>query len=190
MNYNLMDMEKMMEVLMASIPTTPEKATGKVGQFCRSLSREKAVYLTLQPFEGAVAENCHLNTAEAVRRFGGRVVYGWTVWVSRSCAEAIFHSVWETPEGELKDITPKADGEGEILFVPDPKRSRDLEEGWSYSNRFHAFRKGKTTFVYGGVEAPERYRIAKKFLNPIREAHGLEPLQDGREVEGRAAVPA
>jgi len=34
--------------------------------------------------------------------------------------EAEFHAVWKSTEGTLLDITPKADEESRILFLPDP----------------------------------------------------------------------
>lgn len=35
--------------------------------------------------------------------------------------EAEFHAVWESPSGELVDITPKSQWFKKILFIPDPK---------------------------------------------------------------------
>jgi hypothetical protein len=36
--------------------------------------------------------------------------------------EGEFHAVWVSPDGGFLDVTPKADGERQILFIPDPDR--------------------------------------------------------------------
>lgn len=48
---------------------------------------------------------------------------GWLIWIMPGVMmiEAEFHSVWVSPTGEMIDITPKAQGENKILFLPDKK---------------------------------------------------------------------
>jgi hypothetical protein len=78
------------------------------------------VWVPVRPAKGAIPHECFFNVPEYVKRHGGEVQYGWTVW---QCAnlfiEGEFHSVWKSPNGELVDPTPKTDGENRILFIPD-----------------------------------------------------------------------
>jgi hypothetical protein len=70
---------------------------------------------------GYISGACHLNVAHRVQHHGGERVFGWMIWTGPMFTEGEFHSVWRSPDGELLDITPRADGEKFILFVPDPK---------------------------------------------------------------------
>lgn len=79
----------------------------------------------------AEPNRCLLNVERQVDEFGGRAVFGWLVQTipASPLAEYVNHVVWESPEGELFDITPQAKGiQGDMLiaelkaiqFVPDP----------------------------------------------------------------------
>lgn len=72
---------------------------------------------------GYEPQECHLNVRCHVKTHGGSVVNGWMIWDYEpfTFAEAEFHCVWRSPAGLLVDLTPKVDGESEILFLPDPK---------------------------------------------------------------------
>ena len=69
------------------------------------------------------------NVAALVRRRGGAMLTGWslrelpTVYV-----EGTFHAVWRGPDGSLVDVTPRADGQTRILFVPDAKTRWEGED--------------------------------------------------------------
>jgi hypothetical protein len=54
---------------------------------------------------------------------GGKQHLGWAIWEwPKVLIEAEFHCIWESPGGELLDITPKDSPLDKILFLPDPKR--------------------------------------------------------------------
>lgn len=62
---------------------------------------------------------CHFNVEHCVRQNGGERVPGWIIWDQNySFAESEFHSVWRDPSGTLRDITPRVDGEAEVIFLP------------------------------------------------------------------------
>lgn len=62
---------------------------------------------------------CHANVDHAVRTNGGIRVPGWIVWEQPEFIEAEFHSVWQRHVfGELLDVTPRADGELVVTFLP------------------------------------------------------------------------
>lgn len=69
--------------------------------------------------EGAKKLNCFVNVQEKVKKEGGAIHYGWAIYMSDIICEAERHSVWETPNGDFIDITPKDFKLNEILFVSD-----------------------------------------------------------------------
>jgi hypothetical protein len=89
---------------------------------CRRISQAEPVFLPFVDLSlGYQAGNCHANVLHRARTAGGERVNGWMIWVSPpSFAEAEFHCVWRSPNGEFVDITPRADREERILFLPDP----------------------------------------------------------------------
>jgi hypothetical protein len=75
---------------------------------------------------GYGADFCHVSAKHAAQEHGGRRVHGWALWqyddptgVHLPIIIGDFHSVWETPGGELKDVTPPKLGL-KVLFVRDP----------------------------------------------------------------------
>lgn len=79
------------------------------------------IYLAVETESYAQITECFPAVAEKIRRDGGSQVLGWQIWKSRILVEAEFHAVWKSPEGALKDITPKQLPITKILFLPDPK---------------------------------------------------------------------
>ena len=57
---------------------------------------------------------------EKVKNAGGRMILGWQIWETKYLVEAEFHAVWENPNEELIDLTPKEiTNINKILFVED-----------------------------------------------------------------------
>lgn len=80
------------------------------------------VFLNLQHETYAIKAECYDNVNAKVGFDGGSVQYGWIVWYDpRYLIEGEFHAVWKGDDGKLVDITPKADGEKKVLFIPDDK---------------------------------------------------------------------
>lgn len=77
-------------------------------------------YVPCRPIPGAPQSECFPLVDARVGSEGGRRVLGWQIWQGQLLVEAEFHAVWESPAGELLDITPKPMAFSEILFVPDP----------------------------------------------------------------------
>jgi len=102
-------------------PTTPSKPPRQqVINFCGSVSSLKPVYLPFTNISPDYGSGwCHNNVLEQIRRAGGKRVNGWMIWDNGKFVEGEFHSVWESPDGQLVDLTPRADREAEILFLPD-----------------------------------------------------------------------
>lgn len=62
----------------------------------------------MQPSPLSIPLHCHLNVKEHVSIHGGKAVLGWQFRSYKDGLdyEAIRHSIWESPDGELVDITP------------------------------------------------------------------------------------
>lgn len=70
------------------------------------------------------AKECHFNARLMCRHHGGSVQTGWTIGedTTEDFIEAQYHAVWRAPEGSLVDVTPRADREETVLFIPDATR--------------------------------------------------------------------
>ena len=103
------------------VEKTPTKITEEVGRFCEEVAPgQTPVYVRVRVQAGAEAGQCHINVERHVQAHGGTPLYGWIIWQSAALLDAEFHCNWSDREGEVWDITPKADGETTILFVPEP----------------------------------------------------------------------
>lgn len=77
------------------------------------------LYLDIESEPGAMKSDCFPIVQRKVEAAGGKMVLGWQLWETNNIVEAEFHAVWEDPDGELHDITPKDGGVTQILFVED-----------------------------------------------------------------------
>ena len=105
--------------------TTPKEIPERLAELMvqAGITAPMPVWLRPQPVAGARDSECFRNAALAVRRAGGAVQHGWTIWEFPGkvlCAE--FHAVHRTREGELRCVTLPCNREPRILFVPDPVR--------------------------------------------------------------------
>lgn len=76
------------------------------------------------PDPDAPQKECFQIVAYHIAQHGGQTVYGWAIWeVPGVYIEAEYHSVWQSPEGELLCLTPFPLSFESILFLPDPSRS-------------------------------------------------------------------
>lgn len=99
----------------------PASVSEEIEQFCEAVAAgQKPVLVPVVPQAEAVVNRCHVNVADHVKRHGGAPAFGWIVWQSDVLLHAEFHCNWSDPSGALIDITPKADGEKAVLFLPDP----------------------------------------------------------------------
>lgn len=116
---------------------------------------------------------CHWNTWRQMSLWGGGIQPGWMLFQDplANVAEAIFHSVWVTPAGQLRDVTPREDQEELVLFIPDPTRAIALSD---HGNR-------PAIFTYGNARVHRLSMVSKpeRFLNVMvdgyTESIGLWP---------------
>lgn len=115
-------------VTVKTAPTTPEGVGPRVCLLAAELGLDdaNAVFLPYSPTKAfrAAAQMCHVNVMLQCGREGGELRAGWVIWEHPSAdfAEAVFHSVWQK-DSTLHDITPRDDGEAQVLFLPDPHRA-------------------------------------------------------------------
>lgn len=102
--------------------STPRTITAAIQEFASELSPDQSLLtVPVNPHPSSLLGECFDNVAAAVQRAGGSIIYGWLFWEwPEVLLEAEFHAIWRRPDGSLLDVTPQADGEAEILFLPDP----------------------------------------------------------------------
>ena len=63
---------------------------------------------------------CHWNVRKLVHLYGGKVVLGYEVYKIGDTVNLTNHSVWETPEGNVVDVTVEEsrDNKDQIIFLP------------------------------------------------------------------------
>ncbi len=80
----------------------------------------KPSFLDVRPRPDSEFNDCTEDIRRQTEEHGGSAVLGWTVWERPNAfLFTEFHTVWESPIGELLDVSAKADGEPRILFIPD-----------------------------------------------------------------------
>ncbi len=105
----------------------PSRITADVRRICRKiggLEEPRFVEVTApSAFTAAELDDCFEDVRRQVEQHGGSIQHGWTIWEWPGIfIEGEFHAVWRDPNGDLIDVTPKKDGEKQILFAPDPTR--------------------------------------------------------------------
>ncbi len=103
----------------------PNKNKGSVQAFCHSIAPgQKPIYVLHSPIPGAPLKACFTIVQQQVLTHGGRQITGWKmVEFTNVRLEAEFHVVWESPDGDLIDITPQEHNFSRTLFLPDPSRN-------------------------------------------------------------------
>ena len=107
--------------------TTRADVTPEIRTFVLGLGATDPVLVPVVPTAGSAPGWCYRNVARAVAGEGGEPVHGWAFWACDLHATAEYHVVWRRADGELVDVTPKNDGEKQILFAADPSRSADFD---------------------------------------------------------------
>ncbi len=85
----------------------------------KNVGTHTPVYLDVEPEEGAEINECFPAVQKKIETSGGRMILGWQIWKGPNLVEAELHAVWEDPDEELHDITPKDAGITRIMFVED-----------------------------------------------------------------------
>lgn len=107
---------------MLKAPVTPSLLSEPIIRICTEVSPgQTPVYVEVIPDAKATVNDCFPNVERKVSYDGGVMVIGWSIWESSGLfVEAEFHAVWQSPTGDLIDITPKSAPSSRILFLPQP----------------------------------------------------------------------
>lgn len=98
-------------------PTETDKFVEKLLIKIGSEYEPEQVSVIIEPY--AQLHTCYPNVDEKIKRDGGKVHYGWTIYQSDILYEAERHAVWENKDGDLIDITPREIDLKQIMFVSD-----------------------------------------------------------------------
>lgn len=110
---------------------TPLRITPEIKKLCSKIcGTRQPVYVPVKPEAGGEYNECFRNVKSKVERDGGNIQFGWAIWEwPRVFLEAECHAVWESPGGELIDISPRSDAERKVLFLADTKHEFDFADG-------------------------------------------------------------
>jgi len=79
-------------------------------------------YVTVDSRADCLPDCCFENVTGIVKKYGGSTQHGWSLRQHAYFAEGEFYAVWRCPDGRLIDVTPSADRQTQILFLPDSTR--------------------------------------------------------------------
>ena len=100
--------------------TTPTEIDDNITAFCKAISDNEPVLLNVEPEDWSRQSCCDLNVQKYIEKHGGAILFGYKVWYNKpNYIEGERHAVWQAEDGTLKDVTFNADGEKEVLFIPD-----------------------------------------------------------------------
>ncbi len=105
-------------------PTTPKEISEEIVIFCREIDPTyKPFFVPVKASEAVRFNFCMTDVPRYAKNNEGTVQFGWTIWEDPSLSlEAEFHATWVSPSGEIIDVTPKPDGERQILYLKDSAR--------------------------------------------------------------------
>jgi len=111
--------------MIGSNQLPPGEIGADVLSFCAKLCAERTPqFVPVRPEAEARLFDCFPNVEAKVKRDGGRSVVGWEISeVQGIYLEAQFHCVWQSPGGDLVDITPEEFQQAQILFLEDTRRT-------------------------------------------------------------------
>jgi hypothetical protein len=158
--------------------TTPSAITELVVKFADELSPSSGVFqVPVVQGEYGLYGWCVDGVLEKVKQDGGAIVFGWTLWEwPKVMLTAEFHSVWESPAGDLIDITPKPQRETTIVFVPNRSYPADFDFEKRPRNRRHTLRAlvDLTPVVAAAIETMKPTQMAYETRRAERAGKTLE----------------
>jgi hypothetical protein len=115
-------------------PSSPTKSrltamTAVATDFAAQMGCEAPRPVERLPESGCQVADCHANVQKKVHFHGGRAVWGWHFTLNsadpnQGRVDAVFHAVWEAPQGDLINITPQSQrviaGRKAGVFMPLP----------------------------------------------------------------------
>ncbi len=141
--------------------TTPEKINSFVKRFGEKLCKADPSDFCFYRFKSVtefepLSGECFYNVARMIKENGGGYVLGWMIWEDQIHIEAEVHCLYKDKNGKISDITPRVDGEKNILFLKDstvhPKISYLNGDTYQMTHkRWPAFHKTKGFSPYNEI---------------------------------------
>lgn len=111
----------------ASDETTPSSISETVQAFSKRLGGIPQ-FVPVKEDQYGLFGWCSDGVVEKAKRDGGTIRFGWVIWEWPDIfLTAEFHAVWVSQDGNLVDITPKPQGERQIVFVGDESFGQDFD---------------------------------------------------------------
>jgi hypothetical protein len=106
--------------------TTPRVITPEIHELCKSISEYEPVFVPVTADPKSLINECFYNVDAYIIEHGGQRVLGRSIWQRANVLiEAEAHAVWESPTGEMMDVTSHTNGVSAVLFLADPKMTYD-----------------------------------------------------------------
>lgn len=150
----------------------PSATAPHIVAFCESINPSTtAVVVPSSPPPSAAQLDCFITVADQVAQQGGQSIIGWAIWeVPGAFVEAEFHAVWQKPDGEYLDLTPRSTPFPQILFLPDPMRTY---EGKQVDNVRKALVKDQLVIRFLFLQS-QRFALLNR--GALADQHGLVEL--------------
>lgn len=116
------------------------------------------IYVNVLPESHAEINECFPAIEKKVLDFGGSMLLGWQIWKTLFLIEAEYHAIWQSPIGEMLDITPKDIPVSRILFLPDPEA---IYDGFQRDNVRQSLEKNELVDHFIAL-AQAQYRIKNR----------------------------
>lgn len=112
--------------------TVPKSINHDIKIFCKTISDFDPFFIHIEPEPWSRQSCCDLNIQEYIKMNDGKIICGYKIWYNKpNYMEAERHAIW-FKDGIYKDISFNAEGEENILFIPDvPEKQNTLEENKS-----------------------------------------------------------
>jgi hypothetical protein len=102
--------------------TTPRVITPEINELCKSISEYEPVFVPVIADPKSLINECFYNVDAYIAEHGGLKVLGRSIWQRANVLiEAEAHAIWQSPDGDMVDVTPHNNGVTIILFLVDPK---------------------------------------------------------------------
>lgn len=106
--------------------TTPRVISPEIHELCKSISEYEPVFIPVIADPRSLINECFFNVDEYIAEHGGQRILGRSIWQRANVLiEAEAHAVWESPTGEIIDVTPHTNGVSVVLFQADPKMTHE-----------------------------------------------------------------
>jgi len=163
-------------------PIVPSLTDERILSFCRQVSPgQQPIYVEHQPLAGQPLRECFSIVPQHIAANGGQQHFGWAVIeIQNLWIEAEFHTIWQSEDGRVIDLSPREIPLDKILFFPDPKRQYEGRQVQSFyhpltdkpsvkkylqltAEFFEAMNEGDlANVVRGKVRSPRALKIKKE----------------------------